>query len=322
MQEYFNIKTLIKNADRYTIPSEIPTAEGYKKNIYVEDRPPLKDTDVVRVFHGFRDLEDAVAACKYGLSGKSRVGRVYSYESDNNPTGLFVTTEPRIAAEFGNYIIEFNARVSELEAPVWPSGAYTVQGQMAQYFGRSKSKREEARLRDRELAKKQNIPSFSESDRPELASRLYSYGEKQALFIGHLNPNRIIRVWTRGGYKEGSQNISRMEFLKSHKNLEIKGRSEAAMASQRLFKVDEEFSPDAFIERLRQKYLNRNTYEEIKDRIVRVFGRLKFHDMKFELNRYVWPKQMPAAIRWLSQEYKKSEKQKTQQKLHEQLSEQ
>jgi hypothetical protein len=263
----------------------------------------------VRVFHGFRDLEDAVAACRHGLSGRARASRVYSYESDNNPYGLFVTTEPRIAAEFGKYIIEFNAKVSELEAPVWPSGSYTVQGQMAQYFGGNKGKREEARLRDREIAKKQNIPSLSESDRPELASRLYSYGEKQALFVGHLNPNRIVRVWLRSNmYKEPAKNISRVEFLKMHKDLEVKGYGEAALASRRLFKVDESFSPDVYIERLRAKYSNRDSYNEMKDRTVKVFGGMQLHDMKYELNKFLWPKQLPAAIRWLSQEYKKAAK--------------
>ena len=82
---------LAKFADRLTLPpGKSP-----------EERPTLKTNDVIRVFHGFRDLEDAIAACRYGISGKSRVGRVYSYEADNNPQGLFVTTGPKKASEFG-----------------------------------------------------------------------------------------------------------------------------------------------------------------------------------------------------------------------------
>ena len=73
MVTYFELE---KIAERLTIAP----------NVYPEDRPVLKDSDYIRVFHGFRDMEDAIAACRYGISGKSRVGRVYSYEADNNPT--------------------------------------------------------------------------------------------------------------------------------------------------------------------------------------------------------------------------------------------
>lgn len=286
-----------KIADRFTLPpGKSP-----------EERPTLKTNDVIRVFHGFRDLDDAIAACRYGISGKSRVGRVYSYEADNNPKGLFVTTDPKTAAEFGRYIIEFHANMNELEAPVWPGGSYTVQGQMSQYFGQNKAKREEERIRARQRAIDRGIPPIAESERPELANTLLGFGESQALFIGHLNPNRITRVWLRNNQNGQITKTSREEFLKGNNSYEFhpnKSNREAYFASSRVFRVDEEFDSNKLIQSLVSRYGGKWTFDEAKKVLVRGLGNKNVHVMKDELLRYVWPKQLPAALRWLGKEYR------------------
>ena len=284
-----------KIADRYTLPPG--------KN--PEERPILKKNDIIRLFHGFRDLEDAIAACRYGLSGKSRVGRAYSYEADNNPQGLFVTTDPKKASEFGAWVIEFHANMNELEAPVWPGGSYTVQGQMAQYFG-NKAKREEERMNARQKAVDKNVPPISQSERPELANTLFGFGESQALFIGHLNPNRIARVWLRNNQNGQLTKVSREEFLKRNKGFEFKGNrdNESSISSRRVFRVDEEFDPNKFVQNFVDRYGGRWSFDEAKKALVRGFGNKNIDVMKRELHRYIWPKQMPEALRWLGKEYR------------------
>jgi hypothetical protein len=293
--EYFSLPNFTKSADRLTL----------KPNVFPEDRPTLRDSDIIRVFHGFRDMTDAIAACRYGISGKSQVGRVYSYEADNNPMGLFVATNPKAASEFGAYIIEFHARGTELEAPVWPGGTYTVQGQMAQYFGGSKAKREEARQVARQRAIDRNIEPISKSDRPELANTLMAFGENQALFIGHLNPNRIIRVWLRN--ERGLLfPTSRKEFLKRNEGFKFSPQSgkEAWLASHRILRVDEPFNPEKLVNGLVNRYSGKWPFEEAKRILVRALGSKSIYVMKQELLKYIWPKQLPAALRWLSREYK------------------
>src|SRR5882672_11349947 len=83
---------------------------------------PLKSKDTLRVFHGFHSFRDAYRAAIYGLTGRERADRRYSYEFDNNPHGLFVTLSLKAAREFtGSYedqvIMEFVANESDLEAP-------------------------------------------------------------------------------------------------------------------------------------------------------------------------------------------------------------
>jgi hypothetical protein len=102
---------------------------------------PLKDNDTIRVYHGFNDFDDAIIAVKYGLSGKEKARRIYSYEANNNPYGLFVTLDFEKAKDFSHprkdgtvVVFELNVKVSDLEAPVWPGGAFTTPGQYSQYW--------------------------------------------------------------------------------------------------------------------------------------------------------------------------------------------
>lgn len=71
------------------------------KKLYGENATePIKDSDTIRVYHGFRDFNDTYEACKIGLSGTDRTKRIYSYEYVNNPQGLFVTINFKTAKEF------------------------------------------------------------------------------------------------------------------------------------------------------------------------------------------------------------------------------
>jgi hypothetical protein len=111
-----------------------------------EDEPPISDEETIRVYHGFRDRDQAFKALTKGLSGKSRADRTYSYEFVNNPKGLFVTIDFDVAKEFGSsgIIIEFTSKISDLEAPVWKGGRYFVQGEYTSGF-KDESEREEER---------------------------------------------------------------------------------------------------------------------------------------------------------------------------------
>ena len=119
------------------------------------------------------------------------------YGSQDNPKGLFVTPSFDTAKQFGVVVIEFHAPVSQLEAPVWPNGMYTVQGEMSGSF-EGENGREQARnrLRD-ELKNSPETPHWvKDSDRVDLGNTLLYMGrESQALFVGELNPNSIRAVW-------------------------------------------------------------------------------------------------------------------------------
>lgn len=130
-----------------------------------------------------------------GLIGDVKIHRKYSYENNNNPRGLFVTPDLKTAKEFGAYVIEFHARVKDLEAPVWPGGGFTVQGQMAEYFKDDEHRNQVALQRMLEIKKTSQYEFIKESDNPSLAHWLLLGGERQALFVGNLNPNSIRAVW-------------------------------------------------------------------------------------------------------------------------------
>ena len=157
---------------------------------------PLKDDETITVYHGFNSFLDAAIATKYGLSGKVKAKRVYSPESNNNPKGLFVSPSFKIAKKFATcgVVIEFNVKVGQLEAPVWPKGSYAIQGQMASYF-KDDEEREKKRSEMRDAHKVSDDKNVAKSDRPELSATLAKMAEKQALYVGDLNPNMIRAVW-------------------------------------------------------------------------------------------------------------------------------
>jgi len=184
---------------------------------------PLSDSDTIRVYHGARDALTVYQAVTRGISGSRRAFRTYSYEN-NNPKGLFVTPDLRTAKEFGHTVIEFHTKVSDLEAPVWPGGKYTVQGEMSQMFN-SDDEREQKRLQDRMNLSNSEFEYVRNSDRPELALWLISAGERQALFRGDLNPNSIRAIWVSPDTNimtsvQDFQRISPREFINLYDNQE------------------------------------------------------------------------------------------------------
>lgn len=161
-----------------------------------KESEPLKDTDSILVYHGTSSTELVKQWITKGLTGDTKANRTYSYEFNNNPKGLFVTPDLDTAKEFGTLIIEFHASVSDLESPVWPNGTFTGQGQMSGRFD-SEEEREEERQRIRKQHNQSEDDVIKNSDRPELAVILISGGERQALFIGDLNPHFVKAVWIK-----------------------------------------------------------------------------------------------------------------------------
>jgi hypothetical protein len=165
----------------------------------INDEQPLRDNETIRVYHGFNKFDDVETILKNGLSGKETARRIYSYESGNNPYGLFVSVDFNVIKRAGfahsGVIIEFSAKVSDLESPVWVGGrSYFVQGEYTKSF-KDLDEREQQRLINRQKAGNSPYDYISKSDRPELADVIFDNPERQALFIGDLNPNMIKAVW-------------------------------------------------------------------------------------------------------------------------------
>lgn len=281
---------------------------------------PFRAGDTLRVFHGFRDLSDAVAAAKQGLSGRARANRVYSYEFDNNPQGLFVTLSLKVASEFaGSYqdqaVMEFVTPIEDLEAPVWPGGGYTVQGQMAQYFGGGAKGRAARRQRTRDaeaeaerLAHPEHDAHVLASDKRYLAYMLSRNRELQALYVGHLEPRAIVAFHVRPPrYDAPFERLSREEFLARYGNVEEKREHQ----HDRVFSPAERFDSDAFIERMTARYRSMRREDDeawIRDAIGNMWQNVRrarrpaaaFVD---QFGNYLWPKQYVDAMRWMKITY-------------------
>jgi len=164
----------------------------------IDKERPLTDSETIRVYHGFNSFQDIETVLLYGLSGKERARRIYSYESGNNPYGLFVSVDFNVVKKnfsHSGVIIEFSTKISDLEAPVWVDGrSYYIQGEYTKSF-KDLDEREQQRLINRQKAGESPYDFISKSDRPELADVIFDNPEKQALYIGDLNPNMIKYIW-------------------------------------------------------------------------------------------------------------------------------
>lgn len=274
-----------------------------------DDFVPLKKGDTVRLFHGFREARDAVRLARNGLSGASRVGRVYSYESDNNPKGLFVTLSRRVADNFvGSYpprtMVEFNAKVEDLDAPVWPNGSYTVQGQMAAYWGHGHEGVRKRRAQQKNLRQDSKVaePHIRDSDDPAVASTLFFDPEMQALFVGHLNPSDITCFWveeTRGDWKS----YDREEYLSRFAS----AGKEDDRDYHRIFTAGEDFDGNKFLAHLKDSAGSgvESTLENLWRDVLKapVQGRARRFLGYFEI--YLWPKQYILCMQWMAQRYGK-----------------
>ena len=283
--------------------------QGYREPAY---KAPLKDSDVVRVYHGFYDAHHAIQFCKYGASGKELAHRVYSYEANNNPYGLFVSSDLQTAKGFSRsnlgvaVVIEFHARVKDLEAPVWPDGEPTMQGGKEMYWsgGSMKDKmqtREKGRLEKRQKTLTSFYPHLSYaklSDRPELADTLFAGLEYQALFIGDLDPNMIRAVWVYEGNSSASygtfKRISRKDFLLKYEKTLAAPRdyyNRDRYKEDKIYKPSEDWKG---IEDFIQRFCKKNKYspDEVRKFIEQGGPQVLLHQFDISL----WPKQLKQAI--------------------------
>jgi hypothetical protein len=275
---------------------------------------PFKTGDTVRVYHGFRDFVHAVALAKKGVSGRQRAQRVYSYEYDNNPYGLFVTLSPKVASEFvgafdEQVIVEFVAKIEDLETPVWPAGSYTVPGQMAQYWGHGAKGRAARRKaqRDAEASAKgdAHTPHIDQSDRKSLAHMMTATREYQALFVGHLDPGDIAAFHVRPkGTREPFVRISREEFLERHADVKLTHDQEKR---NRVFTPNETFDGEKFLDRMGAQFGGRLDMEEVLPGIWKSILKSDKRTQAFVqyLDNYLWPKQYIDAMKWFRDTYGK-----------------
>jgi hypothetical protein len=248
-----------------------------------DQKVPLKDNETIRVYHAFNNPQDLYDILKYGTSGKLRAKRIYSYESNNNPKGFFVSIDFKTVKGFGQYIMELHTQVSDLEAPVWPSGSYTVQGEYSKYWD-AENPRERGIEAAREKAKQSKQDYIRNSDRPELADSLYNNYEKQALYVGDLDANSIRAIWVNKDMKKDGRystydRMSVKEFLKTYP---FKPSSEHR---NKLFTPREEFDVDVMLDRFKKRFDRMSTDS--------ILSGLKSVDNQ-GLAVHFWPKQMAA----------------------------
>lgn len=211
----------------------------------IYNQEEITDDSRIRVFHGC-ELKTACDIAINGTSGRTYHPRQYSYESGMNPLGIFVTTDFETAKKFGvsnsgMCIIEFTAKGSDLESPVWNGqGSYFGQGSNPMPFDNAEQRNaQKMQYRQDALNTKDDyyydgnkrrdisMSHVRNSDKPEMADRIFNNSEHQALFMGDLNPNMIKRIWVNlpreDGYvhtTDSYQPMSVRQFLKQFKDKE------------------------------------------------------------------------------------------------------
>lgn len=273
------------------------TNEGKVLN-YLKDVDPIKDTDKIRVYHGFYSVADAIVALTHGLSGQVRASRIYSYEYGNNPKGLFVSSDfNTVKKNFAGsgIIIEFETFASNLEAPVWAGqDNFFVQGQYTKSF-KSPEERDAETLRKREKYKTDDPEGkyfkhrISKSDRPELGQSLYDNVERQALFVGNLNPNEIKNVWfNEGRYFRNTtiepwKRYSRKDFLRKFGETlmkDTKNSDKYHNAQSKIFKPNDDLTIDKLKTKAAEESWNYND-------LIKVLKRDTYYQ-----NLFLFPKQI------------------------------
>lgn len=270
------------------------------KQFWKED--PIKDNEVIRVYHGFYNFDEGLYTVLHGLSGKENARRIYSYEHGNNPKGLFVSVDLKLTQDrfaSGGIIIEFSSKATDLEAPVWVGGrSYFVQGEYTKSF-KDSDEREQQRLANREKYSQDSDERISKSDRPELGQTIFGNYEKQALFIGDLNPNMIKYVWyNEVRHKERRTNgpwvrYTRKDFVNmmkgEHKTVTNNVDKQYSYGkSGRMFKPAEDFDETIFAKRLEDKW-GKGAYDNWLN------YEIKYSFDSYHLQGYFWPKQMEQA---------------------------
>ncbi len=247
----------------------------------------LGDSEVIRVYHGFNKFDDVEEVLKNGLSGKDRAKRIFSYEAGNNPKGLFVSVDFKVAKDFGGsgVVIEFSTKVSDLEAPVWVGGrSYFVQGEYTESF-KDLDEREQQRLINRQKAGESPYDYISKSDRPELATTIFDNPERQALYIGDLNPNMIKAVW----YNEVLHKDRRIngEWVRLDRKAFIKKLGVDTKRNKRFISYlpNDDFNFDEFVKKYYKGDYNNSSLLYVIDEFITAED--------YELREYgFWPKQI------------------------------
>lgn len=260
---------------------------------------PLRNDEVIRVFHGFSTIDDAILIAKYGTSGKGKHARRFSYENGMNPHGLFVTTSPVVFQDFAEGYnifvgIEFSAKISDLDFPVWNGqNTYFGQGSNPQPFG-NKEERDMQRnsYQQDALNPTYNKKAIVQSDNPALAHSIFNNNEHQALFVGDLDPNMIKRFWVKDITK-GKRwvKFTRTEFLRVYGKKEIEKYidEEHKNPKERLYRPNEDFdSIEGAAQRYLKKYGRDVSLEEVCDYINRGFE----EGVGYIISSYFWPKQI------------------------------
>lgn len=244
------IKIIITEAQLNSLINEVRYIDTTDKNKkYWQDRwnnqRPINNDEVIRVYHGFSKLEEAIYVAKKGLSGKQRAYRRFSYESGMNPVGLFISVNFDVAADF-NYgyphvVMEFSAKVNDLDTPVWNnSDSYFGQGSNPMPFY-DKSHRDAQRDEYEQSASNSNYEYIRNSDNKALADKLFNNSEHQALYYGDLNPNMIKRFWIQDSYNSHYYSLSRVDFIKKYGNIEYSKTLEEREGNK-LYLPNEEFN--------------------------------------------------------------------------------
>lgn len=258
----------------------------------IEKEEPLKDTETIRVFHGFNDFKDVETVITVGLSGKERARRIYSFEAGNNPYGLFVSIDlnaiKRARFAHSGVIIEFSTKVSDLEAPVWVGGRnYFVQGEYTKSF-KDLDEREQQRLLNRQRAGESPYDYIAKSDRPELAETIFDNPERQALFVGDLDPNMIKYVWYNERLHENRKldgewvRMKRVDFIKK---VGLNNKDERYLK----YLPNDDFNFDEFVEKyFKGDYNNRSLKRFLE------FDTKSEYDLK---NYGLFPKQIKQIIK-------------------------
>ncbi|MFA7219094.1 MAG: hypothetical protein WC119_01020 [Synergistaceae bacterium] len=275
----------------------------------IEKQEAFQEDDELRVYHAFRDMNDAIITAKHGLSGQSVAERVYSYESNNNPKGLFITTNFETAKDFTTFgaIMEFTCRYKELEIPVWPGGGYTVQGGMSEYWDWDKldEQRQQAILKQREKAKQSEYKAIANSSRPELAEMLMAPREYQALFIGNLNPSRINSFWVQKHedtplISDPWEELAREDFIQQYQYSKRKGfdgketmENKHIDIKNKVYMPEDEFDATDFLKRLA------DDHGWPVNKILEIIKSWNIDEASKYLQAFLWPKQIPPMEQWL-----------------------
>ena len=142
-------------------------------------------------------------------------------------------------------------------------------------------------------------------------------GESQALFIGHLNSNRIKRVHLRDidrktrSYTSDWYSISLGEFLEKFPSDKYEKTEKFMDAESKIFQPDEQFDGNEFLIRLSKEF----GYGNIETSLGNIWKIEILHSKKNAIQNFkstfdiwLWPKQMPDAFNWLKKKYKNIDK--------------